>query len=401
MLERIEDGSMVILFCGEQSRKLGDEFYPFTPNRSFYYMTGLEQSGTVYMGYKQGGEYNEAVFTKRYDEVKAKWVGAVLLPDEVSDISDIDDVYYLDELDEIISDVIFNKRIERVYLDLEARAIDERHSYTPLVDRLKASYPYIAIKNLHYILAELRSVKQEYEVDNIRSAIDITGRGVYNMLRNCRPDMYEYELEAYFDFELKRSGVRDFAFKSIVAGGENATVLHYSDNNCVIEDGSLVLADGGAQWEYYCGDITRTFPINGKFTDRQRCIYDIVLEGHDIIIDYIKAGVPFKSLNAKLKEYYAGALKRIGLITSDEEVAEYYYHGVSHLLGLETHDVGRHNEGDLKEGMVLTVEPGLYIAEEGIGIRIEDDVLVKSNGCEVLSADIIRTPKDIEDYMNG
>jgi Xaa-Pro aminopeptidase len=213
--------------------------------------------------------------------------------------------------------------------------------------------------------------------------------------------MYEYQAEAYFDFELKKAGVRDFAFKSIVASGKNGTVLHYSDNDSIMEDGSLVLCDVGAQWNYYNGDITRTFPVNGKFTPRQRQIYDIVLGGHDLIIDTIRDGVEFASLNEILKKYYAEELKKIGLIKNDNEVSKYYYHGVSHLLGLETHDVGRHNEGLLREGMVLTVEPGLYIEEENIGIRIEDDVLVLKNGCEVLSKDIIRTADDIEKYMGG
>lgn len=211
--------------------------------------------------------------------------------------------------------------------------------------------------------------------------------------------MMEYQIESYFDFALKQHGVKDFAFKTIAASGKNATVLHYSDNNSKTEDGDLILFDVGAQYEYYNGDISRTFPVNGKFTDRQKTIYNIVLEGQQIVIDRAKAGIEFKSLNCILKDYYAKALSKIGLISNDEEVSKYYYHGVSHLLGLETHDVGRHNEGLLKSGMVMTVEPGLYIAEEGIGIRIEDNILIEDNGCRVLSKDIIKTVEDIEDFM--
>lgn len=400
MLEKIEDNSIVFLFCGEPKRRIGDEFYPFTPNRSFYYMTGLEQSGMIYMGCKIGGEICEAIFTDRYDEVKAKWVGGVLLPEEIEEISEIENVYYLDEFDEIISDMVFNKRTERFYFDYEVRQIGEKGSYSNVAEKLAVAYPYIKHNNIHYILSELRTIKQPEEIEQIKKAISITKDGIYNMYKNAKAGMYEYELEALFDYELKRQGVDEYAFKSIVAGGENATVLHYSANNCLINDNSLVLCDVGAAWNHYSGDITRTFPISGKFTDRQRLIYNIVLEGHDLVRDSIKEGVPFKSLNEILKAYYAKALMKIGLITDAAEVAEYYYHGVSHLLGLETHDVGRHNEGLLKSGMVLTVEPGLYIAEEGIGIRIEDDVLVTENGCEVLSEDIIRTAEDIEEYMN-
>ena len=157
----------------------------------------------------------------------------------------------------------------------------------------------------------------------------------------------------------------------------------------------------GAQGEYYNGDITRTFPVNGQFTERQKEIYNIVLEGQEKVIEAVKPGIEFKRLNEILKEHYACELKKIGLIKNDEEVNRYYFHSVSHMLGLETHDVGRHNEGLLQEGMVFTVEPGLYIPEEKIGIRIEDNVIVTENGCRVLSKDIIRTVDEIESFMAG
>lgn len=221
------------------------------------------------------------------------------------------------------------------------------------------------------------------------------------MMRNAKPGMAEYEIEAYFDFELKRRGVKDFAFKSIAASGINASVLHYSDNNSVTKDGDLILFDVGAQWNYYNGDITRTFPVNGRFTQRQREIYDIVLEGQRKVIKAIKPGTEFKRLNEILIQHYGCELKKIGLIENDSEVSKYYFHSVSHMLGLETHDAGRHNEGILKEGMVFTVEPGLYIPEEEIGIRIEDNVIVTKDGCRVLSKDIIRTADEIEKFMAG
>ena len=221
------------------------------------------------------------------------------------------------------------------------------------------------------------------------------------MMLNSKAGMMEYEIEAYFDFELKKNGVNDFAFKSIAASGINGTILHYSDNNYQTKNNDLILFDVGAQWEYYNGDITRTFPVNGKFTKRQKQIYNIVLEGQQKVINAIKPNIEFKKLNEILKEHYAIELKKIGLISFDDEVSKYYYHSVSHMLGLETHDVGRHNEGVLKEGMVFTVEPGLYIAEEEIGIRIEDNIMVTKNGCEVLSKDIIRTVDEIENFMAG
>jgi Xaa-Pro aminopeptidase len=401
LYDKMSDGTAVICFSGEAAVKLGDENYAFTPNRNFYYLTGLDEEKLVFFAFKKDNKTQEYIFVQRSDEVKAKWVGAVITPEEAEDISGVKEIKYIDEYKETVSNILFGKRISSVYLDLENRDFKTVTPAFSAAEDIRKNYPYINIENLHFVMAELRMIKEPCEVDEIRRAIDITKNGVYAMYKNAKPGMYEYQAEAYFDFELKKAGVRDFAFKSIVASGKNGTVLHYSDNDSIMEDGSLVLCDVGAQWNYYNGDITRTFPVNGKFTPRQRQIYDIVLGGHDLIIDTIRDGVEFASLNEILKKYYAEELKKIGLIKDDSEVSKYYYHGVSHLLGLETHDVGRHNEGLLREGMVLTVEPGLYIEEENIGIRIEDDVLVLKNGCEVLSKDIIRTADDIEKYMGG
>lgn len=397
----MKDNSIAVLFSGKTPKKLGDENYAFTPLRNFYYMTGLDKQNMTVVLYKNGDICETTVFIERYDEVKAKWVGAVMLPDEVTEISGISNVSYLDEFDEIFASIMFNKRIENVYMDFENRDFVTVGNAFDLSERIGKNYPYINFINVHNIIAEFRMIKEDCEIEKIEKAIDITKKGIYAMMSNSRAGMMEYEIESYFDFELKSNGVKDFAFKSIAASGKNGTVLHYSDNNCKTDKNDLILCDVGAQWEYYNGDITRTFPVNGKFTPRQKEIYNIVLEGQRKVIDAIKPGLEFKKLNEILKEHYAVELKKIGLISSDDDVSKYYYHGVSHMLGLETHDVGRHNEGLLQEGMVFTVEPGLYIVEEKIGIRIEDNIVVTSNGCRVLSKDIIRTVDEIESFMAG
>lgn len=401
LINEMSDNSAAILFSGKAPKKLGDENYPFTPLRNFYYMTGLDRQNMILLIYKSGEEVSEAVFIERYDEIKAKWVGSVMLSGEVSKTSGVDNILYMDEFEETLSSVIFNKRIEKIYMDFENRDFNNYSESFVLAEKINRHYPYIEHKNLHNIIAEFRMIKETCEIEKIEKAIEITKNGIYAMMKNAKPGMSEYEIEAYFDFELKRSGVRDFAFKSIAASGKNGTVLHYLDNNCKTKDNDLILFDVGAQWEYYNGDITRTFPVNGRFTKRQRQIYDIVLEGQKMVIDAIKPGIEFKRLNEILKEYYVIELKKIGLISNDDEVSKYYYHSVSHMLGLETHDVGRHNEGYLQEGMVFTVEPGLYIKEEEIGIRIEDNIVVTKNGCRVLSDDIIKSAEDIEKFMAG
>jgi peptidase, M24B family len=398
---KIENNSCVFLFSGKAPNKLGDESYSFTPQRNFYYMTGLDRQNMIYFLYKKDSIVNHCVFIPRYDEIKAKWIGAEMLPSEVTEISGIDEIYYIDEFNEIVSNILFSKRIENVYLDLENRYFENKREAFDLSEKLSSNYPYINIKNIHNTIAEFRIIKQPEEIENIKKAISVTKDGIYSMMKSAKAGMYEYEIEAYFDFELKRNGIKDFAFKSIAASGKNATVLHYSENNCKTKNDDLILFDVGAQYNYYNGDITRTFPVNGKFTKRQKQIYNIVLEGQKRVIELIRPGIEFKSLNEALKSYYADTLKEIGLISNSDEVSKYYYHGVSHMLGLETHDVGRHNEGILECGMVFTVEPGLYIADEGIGIRIEDNVVVTENGCEILSKDIIKSVEDIESFMAG
>lgn len=399
LFEKLEDNSIAIFFADEAPIKRGDEFYPFSPERNFLYLTGLDNQRLILVMTKAKGEEAEALFIERFDEIKAKWVGAVIRENECREKTEIENIMFLDEFEEEISSLIFNKRIDNIYLNLENRYLKSKTPEFDFAKKIKENYPYVNIKNSYPILSELRTVKTDEEIENIKKAIDITCEGIYEMMKYAKGGMYEYEIEAYFDFVLKKNGVRDKAFNTIAASGENATVLHYSDNNSKTNENDLILFDVGASYNYYSGDITRTFPVSGKFTPRQKEIYNIVLEGQKLIIDTIKAGIEFKSLNETLKAFYAKKLKEIGLIKADSEVSKYYYHGVSHLLGLETHDVGRHNEGLLKEGMVLTVEPGLYIKEEKIGIRIEDDVVVTKDGCRVLSENMIKSVEDIESFF--
>ena len=212
--------------------------------------------------------------------------------------------------------------------------------------------------------------------------------------------MYEYELEAYFDFILRKNGVTDFAFKPIIASGINSTILHYSSNNSKTNPGDVVLLDVGAQYNYYSADISRTFPISGKFTERQNAIYQIVLNTMKKVQSEAKPGITLFELNEVAKKALAEGCKEIKLINSDDELSKYYFHSISHFLGLDTHDVGG-KKIKLEPGMVITNEPGLYIPEEKIGIRIEDDLLITEKGCENLSKDIPRELFEIENLWRA
>ena len=400
VFKRMLDNSVLILFAGHAPYKRGDEKYEFSPDRNFYYVTGIDRENQIIMFLKTESARSATLYIERDNGYLAKWVGANMTEDEARLESGIEEISYLDKFYGDLSDTVFKNNIKHIYIDLENREWDAAESESlKFANEFRKKYPAVDMIDAYPFFADLRMIKEPYELDLMRKAVKITTDGLEAMMKNARPGMYEYELEAYFDFVLTKNGVTDKAFKTIVASGERGTILHYSKNNCMTKDGDLVLVDCGAQYGWYCGDITRTFPVNGKYTPLQKRIYDIVLEGQRRVIETIKPGVKFSRLNETLKEFYFEELKNLGLVSSPEEVSKYYFHGVSHYLGAETHDIGRYGDRTLVPGMVLTVEPGLYIEEYGIGIRTEDDALVTENGCELLSDGFMKTTEEIEEFM--
>lgn len=400
VFDKMIDNSVLILFNGHAPYKRGDEKYPFAPDRNFYYVTGLDRENEIVMFVKTSSIKNVTLYIERDNGYLAKWVGANITAEEAETESGISNISYLDKFNNDVAETIFKNNIKDIYIDLE-----DRDWYASETESLKFAFefrkkwPTVNIIDAYSFFADLRMFKEPYEIDLMKKAIKITTDGLTEMMRNSHAGMYEYEHEAYFDYVLTKNGVRDKAFKTIAASGKRGTILHYVENNAIAEDGDLILVDCGAQVGWYCGDITRTYPVNGKFTPLQKQIYDIVLSGQQKVIDSIKPGLMFSRLNEILKEHYFEELKKIGLVETFDDVSKYYYHGVSHYLGAETHDIGRYGERALAPGMVFTVEPGLYIEEYGIGIRIEDDVLVTENGCEVLSEGFMKTTDEIEEFM--
>lgn len=397
LADKLEDGSLVIMIAGKAPIKSADEYYDFTPNRNFYYITGIDVEKAVFLMAKNKGKLEEYLFIEEPDSFKEKWTGKMMDKDCAMEQSGISNIVYLDKFMVSVSGKIYGG-CNNLYLDFGMDDSEQPLSNVQSFARdMKERYPYITIKNIHDTICTLRVIKTEEEVKNIRKAIEVTKEGILSMMKNSRPNMMEYELEAYFDFTLKSHGVKT-AFNTIAASGVNGAVLHYSKNNSRAGEDDLVLLDLGAEYGYYSSDISRTFPLNGRFTKRQKEVYSIVLEAELKTIEAMKPGVPVRSLNDITKKVLAEGLRKLGLINEDSELSRYYYHGVSHYLGLDTHDVGNYDR-ELAEGMVLTVEPGLYIGEEGIGVRIEDNVLINNMGCEVLSKDIIKTIDEIEEYM--
>ncbi|GAA0779633.1 aminopeptidase P family protein [Clostridium subterminale] len=396
----ISNNSMAIFFAGQAPYKSADETYPFTPNRNFYYLTGIDEEKVIMVMVNINGEVSEMLFIQENDPVMTKWVGETISEVEAKEVSDIEDIKFLKDFESTIAGYFDRFSMNNVFLDLERQEFNiPRTPSQNFAGEIMQRYPYIKVKNIYHDIALLRTIKREEEIELIKKAIDITYDGIKEIWSNAKPGMKEYEIEAYFNYILKKNGVKDFAFPTIAATGKNATILHYVDNNTKTEDGELMLLDLGAQYKYYNGDISRTFPINGKFTERQKEVYNIVLEANETVMKAVKPGATTGELQDITKRVLAEGCKRIGLIKEDSELNKYYYHGVAHPLGLDTHDVGPRNV-ELKPGMIITDEPGLYIEEEGIGIRIEDDILVTEDGYINLSAHIIKSVKDIEAFMS-
>lgn len=397
VLNKIKDNSLLILFAGKAPKKTGDENYPFTPNRNFYYLTGIDEEDHILVLSKINGVTKEYLFIKEVDPIREKWEGKTVRKEEVLDICGIEDIRYLGDFNAFTDRIVLNKEEINIYLDLEKGNI----SYD-FLNEIKNKYYNINIKNAYNLIGSFRLIKTKEEVDRIRKAISITIDGVNELMINSRAGMKEYELESYFDFVCKKNGVKDLAFKTIAAAGKNATVLHYVTNDSELKDGDLILFDLGAQYKYYNGDISRTFPINGKFTDRQKEVYNAVLRVNEKVIEEMKPGVSFLELNKKAREWIAEECISLGLITNKEDVSKYYYHSIGHSLGMDTHDIELENRDVIFEpGMIYTVEPGIYIEEEGIGIRIEDDILITDNGYEVLTKEMIKTVEEIEEFMSN
>lgn len=406
LAEQLEEGSLAVFFAGEAPQKSADEAYEFIPNRNFYYLTGIDEEKVILVMRKLYGQVVETLFVQKADPVMERWVGKTISAPEAMAASGIDNVQYIEEFHDFFQMTMLAHPIKHLYLNLERRSWNAPPTASQsFADEVQARFPQLAVHNAYHQICELRVIKSTEEVDEIKEAGRITSEAIKYTLSNVKPGMNETEIEAYFDFGLKTRGVKHHAFHTIAAAGENATILHYNKNNSDSKDGDLVLLDLGAQWNYYNADISYTFPVNGKFSDRQKTLYSLVLKALREVTAMIKPGVVFNDLQERTKDILAAGCMEIGLIKERGELAELYFHGVSHYLGLDTHDVGKYGDGDrnrlLEPGMILTVEPGLYIAAEGIGIRIEDDVLVTEDGFEVLTPDLPRTVEEIEAFMAG
>ena len=367
LLDRI--GSGVAVVRSGKPRSLERDFpqdSDYREDNDFFYLTGLEAPGgsLVLIG-RQNGPDSTILYLPEREFATEQWTGSTLGPGaEASRLSGV------------------------------AEVRDASRAGTE-IDRVGSGRERLPVRDAAEEVAAVRQIKDPEEIRRLREAVAITGEGLRAAMRAARPGMYEYELEALLEHEFRRRGAERVGFPSIVGSGPNATILHYDENRRETRPGELIVMDVGAEYGYYTADITRTIPVSGRFDSRQRRLYQLVLGAQQAAIDAVRPGTDFATLNRIAREYMR---QHSGNLCGGTGCDRYFVHGLSHWLGMNVHDVGsfaRH----LEPGMVFTIEPGIYLPEEGMGIRIEDDILVTGTGGEVLSSGIPRTVEDVEAAM--
>ncbi len=397
--KQMVSNSVFVVFSGHLIKKSADAHYPFEVNRNFYYLTGIDEPEAVLVLIKQHNQIKQTLFIRDINPLMEKWNGKYITKENAQEISGVDHVFFNSSFESFMQRTFTRSSISMVYVDNER--INE-HDIPSVGERYANTITnkwMLQVSNAYPLITSLRAIKDEHEIEKIKQSIAITNQAFLAMLKSARSGKYEYELQAEFEHVLKINNVKP-SFDMIVAASDRACILHYVTNNHMIEENALVLTDMGASKDYYCADITRTFPSDGKFSTQQKELMNVVLESLDLVIKAAQPHVTLAQLNQIVVSHYQKRLLELGYIKNVEEVSDVYYHGVSHFLGLDTHDVGQVEGMPLQAGHVITVEPGLYIESLKIGIRIEDNILISEEGCVNLSKDIIKTPEDIEAIMN-
>lgn len=407
--EKIKDSSIVVFFSKDPVIKGDSEYFNFADNNMFYF-TGLEQSKVRFFIFKdEKGKVFEYLFVKKTSEIEDKFDGKKLDFSQISDVSGISkkNIFYLDEFDEKFNAVL--DKICCIYFFNEEKYIEGMSLSEIYEAKIKKEKTDVEVLNSFDIVKDMRIVKSSQEVLALKRACLISSNAYSKLLSQIKNFKNEKEIEAFFSYEFCIN-FSSHSYHPIVASGKNSCILHYVENNKDLDSTGLVLLDVGAEFKNYKSDISRTFPILGKFSDRQREVYEKVLEVQKFAISILKAGILKRDFEIKTRKFMCEKLVELGLLNSDEcekdfenkfkYSMKYYPHAIGHFLGLDTHDIGGKSEV-FKSGMVFTIEPGIYIDEEEIGIRIEDNVLVGEDGCEVLSDSIVKEVDEIEKLIGN
>lgn len=408
----------MILSSAPTKTRSNDTEYPYRQNSDFYYLSGFEEESSLLVLVKTKELTKSILFVKPYDEEHALWNGACLGIEKAKERFCVDEVYDIHDYVTLIKDIL--REHIALYIDLfdesswiahAKKSAQELQSTRGVKRHIRAFY------DVTHLIRKQRLIKSHEEVLEIKKAIELTAKAHHEVMKCAYAGLYEYELQAKMSYVFLSNGAQAEAYGAIVAGGNNANTLHYIDNRDILRDGDLVLIDAACEWELYASDITRTFPVNGKFTDAQRDVYQKVLEVQLRVIEAMKPGVKRDWLQHYSEELLCDALIDLGVLHGErktlmeaKEHKKYAPHGIGHWMGLDVHDpcpyVDDTGESLVFEpGMVMTIEPGIYIRADdetvdakyrGIGIRIEDDILITQAGCENLSVMIAKSVEEIE-----
>lgn len=406
VLAQMAENSVWVIFTESEKRRNRDCDYLFRPDSDFWYLTGFAEPQAALLLLKKQGVGRSVLFLRERDPLKETWNGRRLGTEKAPDTLAVDEAYDIEQIDEVLAEKL---------QDLSACYYAEGGQ--PWGDVVMKQATSLSFQDWRPILAEMRLIKSELEVALIQQACQISAFGHLRAMKQTRPNRYEWEIEGEIQYEYSRFGARFPAYNHIVAGGENACILHYNENNAVLKAGELLLIDSGAEFDYYAGDITRTIPISGRFNEAQRDIYQLVLDAQKVALKLLTPNSSIKQANDKVVAILVEGLVKLGILQGSvhELIAQnahkrFYMHGLGHWLGLDVHDVGDYGEErdrKLEIGMVLTVEPGLYLGVEedipekyrGIGVRIEDNVLITEYGNKILTGAAPKEIADIEAIM--
>ncbi|HKC64301.1 MAG TPA: Xaa-Pro aminopeptidase [Pyrinomonadaceae bacterium] len=420
-IKRMNPQSVAIIASAREATRSNDTLYRYRQDSDFYYLTGFDEPEAIAV-VAPSKEQKYTLFVRPRDPEREIWDGRRAGVEGAKSEYGADEAFPISEFEEKIGDYLNGAanlyyRIGNGNADLDETIIHQIKRLRTLAR--KGMRAPEAIVDTGTIIHEMRLFKSEEEIELMQRAADISAEAHREAMLQARPGMKEYEIEALIEYTFRKSGANAPAYTTIVGGGANATVLHYITNNETLADGDLLLIDAGAEYQGYAADITRTFPVNGRFTEAQREIYDLVLESQLACISMVRPGSRPQDINKRSIEVLTEGMIRLGLLKGDaetlikeEKYKQFYMHTIGHFLGLDVHDVGRYHIKDesrqLEPGMVMTIEPGIYIAADtkeipekylGIGVRIEDDVLVTEDGNRILSSKAPKQAEEIEGLM--
>jgi len=409
-VRQMTPNSIAVFVSNDEWPGNGDALHPFKQNSDLYWLSGIVQEDSMVILFPDNpdAKFREVLVLVRPNELKEKWDGKRLRAEEARKISGIETIIWLDSLDALLQGWIH--LADTIYLDSnenDRKASDIQTREYRFIAEMKARYPLHQFMRAAKIMKALRAIKTKEEIVVVQKAIDITDLTFRRIMKFVKPGVHEYEIEAEIWHSFLSNRATGPAYGSIIASGDNARTLHYVSNNAACKDGDLLLMDFGAEYGGYCADLTRTIPVNGKFTKRQKEVYNACLHLHNYAKSILKPGISILDYTDKVGEEATKQFIKIGLLTKadvkneDKEnraYRKYLYHGISHHLGIDVHDLGTRT-APIQAGMLFTIEPGIYIEEEKMGIRIENNFWITKNGNNDLMKNIPITADEIESYM--